>query len=213
MGRAVFSFVAIAFCFLFNLTFGQQAYAKKNDSVLGLVIDNQNSCRKVRYQRKDWRHWSDLDADCQSTRHEVLISENKGELKFKNSDNCKVATGLWISQFSGIKTTEAKKFDIDHFVPLKNAHISGGCHWTTKNKQSYANDLKHPNALVAVGKQENQDKGASAPDEWRPRSRRSWCWYAKNWISIKRKYHLSVTDSEARALKGMLLRCRTSLNN
>jgi len=39
---------------------------------------------------------------------------------------------------------------IDHMIPLKEVHLSGGHAWDAEKKQDFANDLDHPQALIAV---------------------------------------------------------------
>ena len=78
------------------------------------------------YDRKDYRHWIDADGDCQNTRHEVLLEESLELVTYKDQGNCKVATGLWRGPYTGELIRDASKLDIDHLVPLKEAHESGG---------------------------------------------------------------------------------------
>ena len=47
------------------------------------------------YDRGDWKHWFDMDKDCQNTRHEVLIDESLTEVIFKDDRECQVAVGTW----------------------------------------------------------------------------------------------------------------------
>ena len=78
-----------------------------------------------KYERKSYRHWIDEDRDCQNARHEVLIEESLSTVGFKSSKGCRVVSGSWNDRYSGRTITDATKLDIDHMVPLKEAHQSG----------------------------------------------------------------------------------------
>ena len=86
------------------------------------------------YDRKDYRHWIDADGDCQNTRHEVLIDESQTPVTFKTDKGCRVVSGNWLGVYSGDDFTNASKLDIDHLVPLKEAHESGGYAWDTARR-------------------------------------------------------------------------------
>ena len=154
------------------------------------------------YDRDEWLHWIDEDDDCQNTRHEVLIDESQTPVTYKNDRRCQVETGLWLGKFIGTTVTEAGELDIDHLVPLANAHRSGGWAWTSKRKQSFANYLDDPGHLIAVTSGPNRSKGAKGPDQWRPPDESYWCDYATDWTRIKSTWQLTATRNEARALEG-----------
>ena len=108
------------------------------------------------YDRKAWKHWIDEDRDCQNARHEVLIAESISTVAFKTEKGCRVVSGSWDDPYSGRTITDASKIDIDHMVPLKEAHESGGHAWDVYRKRDYANDLSDPNTLIAVDRSLNR---------------------------------------------------------
>ena len=159
------------------------------------------------YDRDDWLHWIDEDDDCLNTRHEVLIDESRSAVTYKNDRRCQVEAGRWLGKFTGTTVTEASDLDIDHLVPLANAHRSGGWAWASERKRRFANSLDDPGHLIAVTSGANRSKGAKAPDEWRPPDESYWCDYATDWTRIKSTWQLTATRAEARALGEMLQTC------
>jgi hypothetical protein len=104
------------------------------------------------YHRDDWMQhgtWADADDDCQDSRHEVLIAESTVSVTL-NPPGCRVMAGAWQDPYGGETFTDPPDLDIDHLVPLANAHISGGWAWDPDRKQAYANDLTHPEHFIAV---------------------------------------------------------------
>jgi hypothetical protein len=155
----------------------------------------------------DFGGWIDVDGDCQNTRAEVLIAESRAPVTFTRRSDCTVATGLWRDPWSGITTTTAHAFDIDHTVPLANAWRSGAWAWSPARRVAYANDLADPGHLIAIDASENREKGDDGPDAWRPPNPRSWCRYAITWDRIKAKWRLTATAAEWTALVQMAATC------
>lgn len=160
-----------------------------------------------KYDRAEWRHWTDEDDDCQNARQEALIAESDTPVEYTNDDKCKVASGSWQGPYTGETFTDPGALDIDHVVPLANAHRSGGWSWNEAEKRRYANDLSYDGHLIAVEASANRLKGSKAPDDWKPPNRAYWCQYAIDWITVKNSWQLTATESEATALKRMLDTC------
>lgn len=159
------------------------------------------------YDRKTWKHWVDEDGDCQDTRQEVLIRDAIGEVVFKTEKKCKVECGLWYDPFSGKFFTDPSDLDIDHMVPLKNAHLSGGAEWSEGAKKAYANDLNNPNHLMAVHDRLNQSKSYRGPEEWMPPNEEFHCAYVRTWEEIKRRWELKMTEDEKRMIEMIKEEC------
>ena len=181
------------------------------NQINSLTVDNSGQA-PVSYDRDDWgAGWGDEDGDCINTRHEVLILESLEPVVF-NSNGCSVISGYWYGAFGGTYTSNPSSFDIDHFVPLANAHHSGGWAWSAEKKNAFYNDLSDPQHLIAVSASQNRSKGARGPDEWKPADSSYWCQYAFSWVSIKTRWELSVTSAELEALVSMTQSCDSPPN-
>ena len=163
------------------------------------------------YDRRSWRHWIDEDSDCQNARQEVLIAESTVPVTYKTGDKCNVATGLWEGPYTGKEAGEPGALDVDHMVPLGNAHRSGAWSWDRERKRDYANYLGYDNHLIATTSSANRSKGSKGPEAWRPPLRDYWCAYATDWVTIKNEWGLTVTEPEYIALSEMLSTCETTV--
>ena len=164
-----------------------------------------------KYDRDDWRHWTDEDGDCQDARQEVLITESEVPVTYEDSKQCRVESGRWTGLYSGNGFVDPGDLDVDHMVPLANAHRSGAWSWSRDKKRRYANDLSYEGHLIAVKASENRSKGSKGPEEWKPSDTGYWCQYAIDWITIKSAWELTATDAEVAALAEMLRTCDPAL--
>ncbi len=78
----------------------------------------------VPYDRDLYGGWRDADGDCQDTRQEVLIAESLVPVAL-DSRGCRVVSGQWLDPYTGQTFTNPSDLDIDHFIPLAEAHRSG----------------------------------------------------------------------------------------
>ena len=154
------------------------------------------------YSRDLFPHWITISGSC-DTRETVL--KRDGTSVVTNS-SCSATSGRWYSPYDGATWTAASDVDIDHVVPLAEAWRSGASGWTTSRRQSYANDLTHPQ-LIAVTDNVNQSKGDQDPSNWQPSLTSYRCTYAKMWITVKSYWTLTLQSSEKTALQTMLNTC------
>ncbi|PNY24956.1 Uncharacterized protein TCAP_05107 [Tolypocladium capitatum] len=157
--------------------------------------------RAVRPRLVASSHGNGLTLDCRSE----FVLKRDGE-NVEVSAACAIQSGTWKSPYDGVSVTSSRDLDIDHFVPLKNAWISGASSWTTEQRKGYANDITRPQ-LWAVSQHANRAKGDSSPDLWKPPLTSFYCTYAESWVEVKSFYKLTITDAEKNALSSMLDSC------
>lgn len=162
----------------------------------------------IAYDRKLYKHWIDEDGNCRDTRVEVLVRDATGRIVFDDDRECKIKSGKWKDPYTGAIFTEPKKLDVDHMVPLKNAHESGAWAWSAKKKQDYANYMKVRYHLLAVSLSENRKKGDRGPEKYLPPLASYRCEYARDWAKIKEDWELEMTEAEGMAVDQILDKCK-----
>jgi hypothetical protein len=156
------------------------------------------------YDRGLFKHWVDADGDGCDTREEVLIAESL--VPATQGDGCSV-TGEWLSVYDSTTFVAPGGMDIDHMVPLGEAWDSDASSWDSARREAYANDLDHPEALIAVSASSNRSKGDRDPAEWKPENVAYWCQYAFDWITVKMAWELAADAKEIEALNTMIATC------
>ena len=149
--------------------------------------------------------WSDADGDGCNTREQVLIAEARSLTQVDR--HCRPIDGTWWSWYDEIELDDPGEVQIDHMVPLLEAHQSGASEWASPRRVDFANDLGSPASLAAVSASSNQHKSAQDPAEWKPPSRSAWCQYARDWTTVKVRWALTADPAEIVALREMLATC------
>ena len=167
------------------------------------------------YSRDYFQHWIDADGNGCDTRAEVLIAESE----VPTGPGCPtIRTGQWRSYYDGAVWTLASDVDIDHMIPLSEAWDSGAQLWTPEQRRDFANDLGYAASLVAVTDNVNQSKGDRDPAEltrppaewtgnlaeWMPPAPEATCRYIGDWVAVKYRWSLSVDQTEADVINGLL---------
>lgn len=154
----------------------------------------------------DFGGWIEVRG-CQDTRATLLLRLSQVPVTFTSARTCTVRTGRWVDPWSGVVTTIARNFQIDHTVPLGNAWRSGAWSWTHERRVAYANDLADTDHLVPILAHENESKRDDGPESWRPPNPSAWCRYALDWDHIKATWNLTATAAEWSALREMSATC------
>ncbi|KAK1177948.1 HNH endonuclease family protein [Streptomyces sp. NBS 14/10] len=154
------------------------------------------------YSRSRFPHWITQHGTCDT--REVVLQRDGTDVT--QDDQCRAASGHWVSPYDGVAVDAAAQLDIDHVVPLKEAWRSGASEWSTKDRRAFANDLTH-SQLIAVSARSNRAKGDKDPARWRPDLDSYHCTYARAWVSVKFEYGLTANQEEHDALVSMLDTC------
>jgi hypothetical protein len=162
-----------------------------------LVIEPEHA--DAGYNRGLFEHWIDADGDGCDTRCEVLEDERRTDLPGPGSG--------WRSPYDGRMTNEESDLEIDHVVALAEAWRSGADQWSPERRREFANDVEHPETLVAVTVTSNRIKSDSDAANWRPPDLSAWCGWAEATVVVKRAWQLSVDEAEAQALASVLASC------
>jgi len=181
-----------------------QSFSSKQ-AFLDLLDNTTDPDPPSTYNREDYLPvgWADADGDCINTRHEVLILESLIPVTMSSS-GCYVSSGLWGDPYTGLTFTDPSDVDVDHVVPLYEAHQSGAAAWPAAKKQAFANDMLNKHVLIAVDDGTNSSKGAKDPAEWLPPNAAYHCEYARNWVEIKESYGLEFDAAEINAIEDVL---------
>ncbi len=158
------------------------------------------------YDRDLFRHWIDADGDGCNTRKEVLIAEAK--VKPSISGDCSLSGGQWYSVYDQVTTTDPSDFDVDHFVPLKEAWDSGAYAWSSDKRKEFANDLGFGGSLIAVTASSNRSKSDRDPADWLPVNSGYHCRYITNWVKVKIRWGLTVDSAELATIESMAAACK-----
>lgn len=151
------------------------------------------------------RGWEETTRPGCDVRELVLIAEAVSISEV--SQDCRPLDGVWHSWYDDRPFDDPSRLDIDHMVPLAEAHDSGAATWPAERKSAFANDLDLAAALTAVSASTNRAKSADDPSDWRPPLRGAWCQYAHDWIAVKVKWSLTADQREVDALQEMLDTC------
>ena len=160
-------------------------------SALPAVSDAQQvlkDLRSLRVADEDWCTRYDRDAYPYSRSIEAAIIRSQGGLFSPYDQTC----------FSS-----PRQSDVEHIVAISEAHASGMCGRSKREKAQFASDLV--NLTLATPELNRGHKIAKDAAEWLPPANQ--CWYAAQIVAVKKKYRLSVDKKERQALTRILRHC------
>ena len=172
--------------------------------VLGLSFSQVNAaidpeCELLEYNRGDWE-FNSKRAYKRLLNKEMLRQEKIGSLNIekmmdhytgKEEDIYKKdKNGNLVLDVGGIKI---RNMNVDHVVPLKYAHLHGGCKWSIDKKREFANNPKN---LKMTTRMTNLSKGAKGPEKFLPAGNKNTLRYLKMWREAAEGYSsIPVYDS------------------
>jgi hypothetical protein len=152
--------------------------------------------------------WADVDHNGCDQRNDVLHRDLTAIEVRPGTHGCVVVAGTLADPYTGttVAFTKARagEVQIDHVVPLAAAWMQGAASWTGQEREMFADDVGN---LVATEAGPNESKGDDTADEWVPPNAAYGCAYARIVVTVKHRYALSVTPTEAAALRRLLAGC------
>lgn len=152
------------------------------------------------YDREDWPHWEYVGDGCDA--RQASLKEHADDLA--PGKGCAVPGGRWSSVYDNEVVTDPSELDIDHLVPLAEAHASGGHAWSEQQRAEFANDTRF---LLPVTASSNRSKGDADPAEWMPPNHSYRCTYVADYVAAKTNFDLAVDQAERDALDRALSHC------
>ena len=116
--------------------------------------------------------------------------------------------GRWYDPYTDRALTDPHDLDVDHRIPLAEAHRSGADRWDPARRQVFANDLSHPDTLIAVDQSANRSKADGDPLSWLPPAWGYRCRYVQRWRETKRRWDLREDALEGWWIDGVSWMCR-----
>lgn len=173
-------------------------------------IQVQDHLPSRRYHRDVFEYQKyDPDGNGCTTREDILLRDLKDTHK-KPGNACIILSGVLQDPYTGKKLSfqrgaqTSREVQIDHVVALKNAWESGAYAWDPHKLREFGND---PYNLLAVEGKANEDKGSQSAATWLPQNKGFACPYVARQIGVKKKYGLTVTRKEKRAMLKVLHAC------
>jgi hypothetical protein len=175
-------------------------------SFRGIRIEAESDAR---YRRSLYKHWIKVSGECYDVRNAVLAEESVVAVEWAevSASECRVAAGEWHDPYTGETFVDPSDLDIDHMVPLKEVHQSGGHAWSADRRRAYANSMEYANHLIAVDSSANRSKGDRDPAEWLPENDLFLCDYLRAWLDVKEEWNLSADEEEVAAIGSHSAQC------
>ena len=98
---------------------------------------------------------------------------------------------------------DRREIDVEHMIALSEAHDSGLCGRSLREKARFAVDPL--NLTLATPAVNRQEKGHHDASGWLPEKNR--CWFAARVVAVRQKYDLTIDPAEAQTLEQVLAAC------
>ena len=176
-----------------------------------LVIDG--AAPKPDYRRDEFgARWADTDGNGCDQRQDVLTRD----LIDITRDGCTVLTGTLQDPYTGAPLNfqhdrvavdgnpGSQGVQIDHIISLSAAYEGGAWHWSSQERERFANETTN---LLAVDGKTNQSKSDRGPASWMPPDPSYWCAYATKYTQVATDWKLAVTVDDRAMLIETLAAC------
>lgn len=158
----------------------------------------------------DPEQWSYVSNDCRSISELVLIERSRVEVGYADEAECVVATGSWLDRFQRQTLTNSMEVSVEPIIPHSVVFRSGGWRWDEATVMAFSSDVDFRAAWSVVTTDSGYNPRNQSVESWRPPGADQQCTYAADWIAVKHRWNLGVSDIERMQLENMLVGCVTT---
>jgi len=156
------------------------------------------------FNRSDWIAEA---TDCLDITEKVLVERSDRPVVWADNLECVPDAGRWSDPYLNVTIMRTLDAEVNPRVPPAIAHVSGAADWTDETRHAYVTDTSHPATLEITRKNSGHNPRSQDPSMWKPSREQTWCAYSIDWIAVKDRWQLSVTERESGALAEMLDSC------
>lgn len=150
------------------------------------------------YNPDRFKLWEDPDKNKCTTDKEILIRDAQKEPFVDTA--CNIFDGEWYSPYDNTVHSDYNTLTVHHTVHLKETWDSGGWKWDTATRRNYANDIDWIHTIRLGSIKSVNQKSDKEPQEWMPENLNYQCEYLYAWVTVKKRWELTIDETEKQAL-------------
>lgn len=186
------------------------APARGADPFEGIRIADPDPAAEARWDAADdprvqyfGRPWIDTDRNGCATDDDI---QRRDLVAWTARGRCGVTGGVLPESYDGGPPVPRvpHSLQLDHVDALHRVYVTGGAELDQATRVLIAND---PDNLIYTNTRSNESKGDASPSEYLPASPGARCRYVVQYLTVVKRYGLTLTAADVVALRATLAAC------